>query len=175
MPCGEIITVFPENHARHTYKYQELRGIYNSAVKCKYLKLSVSQSNHPWNLPLLHTCARGLPPPPPPPINARACTAYYNGFALLGSTHGKTPIVWHAGICNAFDVFVTKYWPCSTILGAFAKLRKATISCVTSVRPSVHMEQLYSHWTDFYDIIYLSFFPPKICRENSSFVKMWQQ
>jgi hypothetical protein len=39
-------------------------------------------------------------------------------------------------------------------LGAFAKLRKATISFVMSVR----MEQLESHWTDFNEILYLGFF-----------------
>ena len=43
-----------------------------------------------------------------------------------------------------------------TLLSAFAKLRKATISFVMSVRPSVRlsvrMEQLGSHWTDFYEI-----------------------
>ena len=45
---------------------------------------------------------------------------------------------------------VTVFW----FLDAFAKLRKATISFVMSVRPSVrlsvHMEQLDSHWTDFH-------------------------
>jgi hypothetical protein len=35
-------------------------------------------------------------------------------------------------------------------LGAFAKLRKATISFVMSVRLSVRMEQLGSHWTNFH-------------------------
>ena len=36
------------------------------------------------------------------------------------------------------------------VLGAFTKLRKATISFVMSVGPSVRMEQLgSSHWTDF--------------------------
>jgi len=39
-----------------------------------------------------------------------------------------------------------------TFLGAFAKLRKATINFVSSVRPSVRMEQLGSHWTDFHEI-----------------------
>jgi hypothetical protein len=34
-------------------------------------------------------------------------------------------------------------------LDAFEKLRKATIGFVTSVRLSVGMEQLGSHWTDF--------------------------
>ena len=46
--------------------------------------------------------------------------------------------------------------------GAFAKLRKATISFVMSVsspvRPSVHMEQLGSHLTDFNEIWYVSSF-----------------
>jgi len=36
-------------------------------------------------------------------------------------------------------------YACMTILGAFAKLRKATISFVMSVR----MELLVSHWMDF--------------------------
>jgi hypothetical protein len=44
------------------------------------------------------------------------------------------------------------------ILGAFAKFRKATISCVMSVRLSVRMEQLGSHWNDFHEIWYLCIF-----------------
>ena len=44
----------------------------------------------------------------------------------------------------------------------FAKLRKATISFVMfvrpSVRPSLRMQQLGSHWTDFREILYLSIF-----------------
>jgi len=44
------------------------------------------------------------------------------------------------------------------ILGAFAKLRKATISFVVSVCPSVRMEQLVSHWKDIREIWYLSIF-----------------
>jgi len=35
---------------------------------------------------------------------------------------------------------------------AFAKLRKATISFVTSVRLSVHKKQLGFHWMDFHEI-----------------------
>jgi len=48
------------------------------------------------------------------------------------------------------------------LLGAFAQLRKATISLVMSVcpsvRPSVHMEQICSYRTDFHEIFYLIFF-----------------
>jgi hypothetical protein len=40
----------------------------------------------------------------------------------------------------------------TTILGAFAKLRKATVSFIMSVCPSVAMEQLDSHWTDFHEM-----------------------
>jgi hypothetical protein len=36
--------------------------------------------------------------------------------------------------------------------GAFAKLRKTTISFVLSVRPRVRMEQHGFHWTDFHEI-----------------------
>jgi hypothetical protein len=52
------------------------------------------------------------------------------------------------------------------VLGAFAKLRKATISFVISVCPSVRMEQLGFQWTDFDEIWYLSFFFSKECWEN---------
>jgi hypothetical protein len=38
-------------------------------------------------------------------------------------------------------------------LGAFEKLRKAPNSLVISVRPSVGLEQLGSHWTDFHENI----------------------
>jgi len=38
------------------------------------------------------------------------------------------------------------------LLGALAKLGKATIGFVMKVCPSVHMEQLGSHWTDFHEI-----------------------
>jgi hypothetical protein len=43
-------------------------------------------------------------------------------------------------------------------LGVFSKLRKATISFVMSVRPSVRMKQLGSHWTDFNEIWNLKIF-----------------
>jgi hypothetical protein len=50
------------------------------------------------------------------------------------------------------------------VLGAFAQIRRATISFVISVRPSVRpvfrptvcTEQLGSYWTDFHEILYLS-------------------
>jgi len=39
------------------------------------------------------------------------------------------------------------------ILGAFAKLREATIMSVCpSIRQSVPMEQLGAYWTDFHEI-----------------------
>jgi hypothetical protein len=38
------------------------------------------------------------------------------------------------------------------ILGAFAELRKATISFVISLRLPARMEQLGSYWTDFHEI-----------------------
>jgi len=44
------------------------------------------------------------------------------------------------------------------LLGSFAELRKATISFAMFVRPSVHMEQLGSHWTDFHDLSCWSIF-----------------
>jgi hypothetical protein len=49
-------------------------------------------------------------------------------------------------------------------LNAFEKLGKATVSSVTSVRPSVRMEQLGSHKTDFSDILYLRIFRKSVAK-----------
>jgi len=38
------------------------------------------------------------------------------------------------------------------LLDAFIQLRKVTISFVMSACPSVRIEQLGSHWTDFHEI-----------------------
>jgi len=43
-------------------------------------------------------------------------------------------------------------------LDSFAKLWKATLSFVMSVRPSVRTEQLGFYWRDFHDNLYLSIF-----------------
>ena len=61
----------------------------------------------------------------------------------------------------------------SPVLSVFAKFRKTALSFIMSVRPPVRMEQLGSHRTDFHEIWYLNIFP-KICLENSSFIKIWQ-
>ena len=46
-----------------------------------------------------------------------------------------------------------------TSLGVFEKVeKKTTISFVMSVRPSIRMQQLDSHWTDFLGIRYVSIF-----------------
>jgi hypothetical protein len=42
-----------------------------------------------------------------------------------------------------------------------------------SVRPTVHMEYLGSHWMDLYGIWYLSIF--RKSGEHSSFIKIWQE
>jgi hypothetical protein len=76
-------------------------------------------------------------------------------YCLVKGTNYENPLY----ICPQYLV---------TILGALAKLRKATIDSCPSV--STRMKQLSSHWTDFYEIWYLESFL-KICRENSSFIK----
>ena len=61
----------------------------------------------------------------------------------------------------------------SAFLGAFAKLRIATISFVISACPSVCME-LCSHWMDFHQILHMSICS-KFCRENASSINTWQE
>ena len=61
---------------------------------------------------------------------------------------------WH--LVNDFGNTVLKKSIARLFLDAFAKLQKTTISFVMSVRPSarpsLRMEQLGSHWTDFHEI-----------------------
>jgi hypothetical protein len=51
-------------------------------------------------------------------------------------------------------------------LGAFAKLRKSTISFAMSICPSIRlcfrMEQLGSHWADIHEVWYLKFFQKSV-------------
>ena len=48
------------------------------------------------------------------------------------------------------NIFINRSFEVHTsFIVAFAKFRKATVSFVMSVRPSVRMQQLGSHWTDF--------------------------
>jgi hypothetical protein len=59
-------------------------------------------------------------------------------------------------------------------LGFRREMRKVTISFVISIRLSVlRMKQLGCHWKDFHEILYSSF--SKICRGNSSFIKILQE
>jgi hypothetical protein len=57
---------------------------------------------------------------------------------------------WH--LVSDFGNEVLKKSIARLFLDAFAKLRKAIISFVMYIRPSVRMEQLGSHWTDFHEI-----------------------
>ena len=66
------------------------------------------------------------------------------------------------------------FWHGRSFLKANARWRRATISFVMSVRPSVRMEQLGSLLMDFHEIWYFEHFP-KICGENSSVIKTWEE
>ena len=62
-------------------------------------------------------------------------------------------------------------FPCTILLlGAFAKLRDATISFVMSVRPPGTTRL---HWTVFHEIWYLVYFENLL--RNSCFIKIWQE
>ena len=67
---------------------------------------------------------------------------------LLYWDHGYYPY-WEIPINISRIIMIGPYF-----VGAFVKLRKATISFVISARLSVRMEQLGCHWKDFYEIWY---------------------
>jgi hypothetical protein len=59
--------------------------------------------------------------------------------------------LWMTGLYETVFSTRSALKPNEEFLGAFAKF-------VMSLRPSVRVEQLGSHWTDFYEIWYLSIF-----------------
>jgi hypothetical protein len=56
----------------------------------------------------------------------------------------------------------------------FRRVRKIVKSDCLSVYLSVRMEQLGSYWPNFHEILYLRGFS-EICRENSYFIKFWEE
>ena len=53
-------------------------------------------------------------------------------------------------------VIISLYTSTLLVFRRFRKVAKQDDSFVTSVRPSVHMQQLDSHWKDIHEIWYLS-------------------
>jgi len=86
------------------------------------------------------------------------------------------PTKWHWDrfFSEYFDFLYQYHFTNTHIFWArFAKLRKATITLVMSVRVSAWNETLGSNWTDFDENWYLNI--RKICRENSSFITIGQE
>jgi len=70
----------------------------------------------------------------------------------LSTSNGVQKTLKHlAGSCHIqWSLSSGRIW--NLLLGAFAKLRKATINFVMPVCPSIRTEQLCSHWADFCEI-----------------------
>jgi hypothetical protein len=92
-----------------------------------------------------------------------SCIAIYvsRSFAVAflyvhGVLQRRPPLPAYLSRYHAIRYVLRRYF--SQFLGSFAKLRKATLSFVMSVRPIVRMEQPGSHWADFYEIWYFSIF-----------------
>jgi hypothetical protein len=68
--------------------------------------------------------------------------------------------VWQHARCDIKDHGKSYVWFLVKILSFIRRFHmwKVTISFVMSVCPSVRMEQLDSHWTDFQEIWYLCIF-----------------
>ena len=79
---------------------------------------------------------------------------------LIAQDENNTALTVHSvfTLCeNYYEILIRRL-----ILSAFAKLWKTTMKLshiCPSVRPSVRMEQLGSHWTNFHEIWYLCFEP----------------
>jgi hypothetical protein len=80
-------------------------------------------------------------PPPPPKYVLVAWCSKFTSICFWAQTYFVT-------VCSSGFHF----------LSVFAKLRKAFISFVVSVRLAVHMEQIGLQEVDFHEIRYLSFF-----------------
>ena len=106
-----------------------------SVTSClpRYIKISWQKFVSLYHLPYQHTlfCPFELPR-----------TNHHPNENLLHCAYSES-------LCHA-DLSTPSLIP--VLLGAFAKSRKANISFIMSVRPTVYMEQAGSHWTEFYEI-----------------------
>jgi hypothetical protein len=105
--------------------------------------------------------------------NAHTSETVWKEISLLPRTKPRS--VGHPSRClviilcypSSFRSFVIN----RPFLGAFAKLRRATISFLMSIRLSVRMEQLGFHLVDFDETWYFSFFS-KMLRKTSCLSNM---
>jgi hypothetical protein len=75
-------------------------------------------------------------------------------------------------MCCRFGI--SRCYSCAcAFLGVFAKLRKAAVSFIMSVRPSAWNNSV-SHWKNFRETLYFGSFL-KICGGKICFVKIWQE
>jgi hypothetical protein len=77
-------------------------------------------------------------------------------------THWKINCSWTVSWVNVIQSMLSHSASVRSFLGAFVKLRKATIRFAMSVCPSVRMKQLGSHWTYFYEIWYWNIFQKSV-------------
>jgi hypothetical protein len=81
------------------------------------------------------------------------CSCRY--LEAMGS---KVLLYWLVRASVDYSMLITQSSRANPFGGAFAKLRRATVSFVMSVWPSIRMEQRGSHRTDFHEIWYLDIF-----------------
>jgi len=170
----------PEKYCKHILIKQQVM-LHTSNVSSVKVKASVpTEAWAPLHCFTVTVCFRQSLPPGVRIRNYRHDLLRWEGICACMYRHiyiGLKLLQWHKrdrfccfqylidsrGV-TASTVFVVSLTMCSRLLGAFAKLRKATISFVVSVRPSVRMEQLSSHWTDCLEIRYLSIFRKSVTR-----------
>jgi len=63
-------------------------------------------------------------------------------------------------------------WKAQTWIGIYTHVKAPSRNCEKRLIASVRMQQLGCHRKDFHKIWYLK---TKICRENSRFIKIWQE
>jgi hypothetical protein len=90
---------------------------------------------------------------------------YWSGEAVSNTSHVDVHVFYLAAAYTRSYVIIV-----APLLGAFATLRKATISFVVSVRPSArnnstHTGRIFMKFDHF----------SKICHESKNFIKMWQK
>jgi hypothetical protein len=102
----------------------------------------------------------------------------YLGFCAVSiippSSHAHPSPMIHT-LCNWQRRLITHiHWTCC-FSGAFAKLRKTTISFVMSVRPSDRPQGTTRFPLDGFSWNFIFEHFSKICRENVSFIQIWQE
>jgi len=101
--------------------------------------------------------------------------AALNMIKIRWSERSQATAFYSYRMMSDLSIIIAAIFTILPFLVAFAKLRKANINFVISICPSVCSHRTTGLPSDEFLLNYIFVYFSKSCRENSSFIKIWQK